>query len=199
MFPYKTNSPDYLDYIASAMTREEILASPKFCGLLENELIRDNMEVALRWRDAQFGDYKAKYDFVEYYLCNGPELDADTLLHYRGRAQTDPTIMEIAYSHFSDPQVLSEIREKKYGKERANDWTDCFKNPCFYLGDFSPSMGSMGDDSLYSTYLKNFANRFAQALTFSSEKNAEAQAASIGAPAPAPSKQSIPDGVVTPT
>lgn len=41
------------------------------------------MEVALAWNNAKFGDYQAKYDFVECYLCNGPELDADTLLHYR--------------------------------------------------------------------------------------------------------------------
>lgn len=199
MFPYKTNSPDYLDYIASAMTRDEILASPKFCGLLENELIKDNMEVALRWRAAQYGDYKAKYDFVEYYLCNGPELDADTLLHYRGRAQADPAIMEIAYSYFSDPQVLSEIRETKYGKEKANDWTDCFKNPCFYLGDFSPAMGSMGDDALYKSYWKDMSARFAKALSSSSEQNAEAQAQSIGAQPPPPKpKTNPPPGTITP-
>lgn len=154
MFPYKTNSPDYLDYVASAMTREEILADPKFCGLLENEYIKDNMEVALRWRAAKYGDYEAKYNFVEYYLCNGPELDADTLLHYRGLAQADPVVMEIAYSYFTDPQVLSEIREKKYGKKKNNDWTDCFTNPCFYLGDFSPAMGSLGDDANYKSYWK---------------------------------------------
>ena len=151
MFPYKTNSPDYLDYVASAMTREEILADPKFCVFLENPYIKDNMEVALRWKDAKFGDYQDKYNFVEYYLCNGPELDADTLLHYRAQASADPVVMEIAYSYFSDPKVLSEIRETKYEKEVPKDWTDCFKNPCFYLGDFSPIMGSMGDSKNLET------------------------------------------------
>lgn len=184
MFPYKTNSPDYLDYVASALTREEILANPDLCVLLENEYIKDNMEVALKWRAAQFGDYAAKYDFVEYYLCNGPELDADTLLHYRGRAQADPVVMEIAYSYFSDPLVLSEIREKKYGKKKNNDWTDCFKNPCFYLGDFSPAMGSMGDVGNWKTYWKDFGEKFT--LKFW-EKNfwmRENQAKAIGADPP---------------
>lgn len=160
MFPYKTNSADYLDYVASAMSREEILADPKFCSLLENPYIKDNMEVALAWHAAKFGDYQDKYNFVEYYLCNGPELDADTLLHYRALAQADPVIMEIAFSYFDDPVVLSEIRETKYGKKKKNDWTDCFTNPCNYLGDFSGVMGSMGDSPNYDTYFNIIGERF---------------------------------------
>ena len=160
MFPYKTNSADYLDYIAATMSREEILADPKFCGLLENPYIKDNMEVALAWHDAKFGDYQDKYNFVEYYLCNGPELDADTLLHYRGLAQADPVVMEIAYSYFTDPVVLSQIREEKYGKKKEGDWTDCFRNPCFYLGDFSGVMGSLGDTKNIETYFSLFAQNW---------------------------------------
>lgn len=160
MFPYKTNSPDYLDYIAANMTREEILASPKFCGLLENEYIRDNTEVALRWHAAKFGDYQAKWEFVEYYLCNGPELDADTLLHYRALAQADPVVMEIAFSYFNDADLLLELRETKYGKKRGDRWTDCFKNPCFYLGDFSGVMGSMGDSKNVDTYFNLIGDKW---------------------------------------
>lgn len=163
MFAYKTNSPDYLDYVASAMTREEILADPKFCVLLENPYIKDNMEVALAWRKAKFGDYQDKYEFVEYYLCNGPELDADTLLHYRALAKADPIVMEIANSYFKNPEVLSQIREEKYGKKKKGDWTDCFTNPCFYLGDFSAVMGSMGDIKNVETYFNTIAERFAAA------------------------------------
>ena len=175
MFAYKTNSPDYLDYVASAMTREEILADPKFCVLLENPYIKDNMEVALAWRKAKFGDYKDKYDFVEYYLCNGPELDADTLLHYRGLALADPVVMEIANSYFKDPEVLSEIREEKYGKKKNGDWTDCFTNPCFYLGDFSAVMGSMGDSKNVETYFNTIAERFAAAWGSDKKKNSREQ------------------------
>lgn len=107
MIPYKTNSADYLDYVASVMNREQILADPELCSLLENPYIKDNMETALAWRAAKFGDYQDKYNFVEYYLCNGPELDADTLLHYRALAQADPVVMEIAYSYFNDTATLS--------------------------------------------------------------------------------------------
>lgn len=165
MFPYKTNSPDYLDYVASAMNREQILADPELCVLLENPYIKDNMEVALAWRAAKFGDYQDKYNFVEYYLCNGPELDADTLLHYRAQAQADPVVMEIAYSYFTDTNVLSEIREKKYGKKKNGDWTDCFTNPCFYLGDFSGVMGSMGDSKNVDTYFSVIAGKLKGTLT----------------------------------
>lgn len=176
MFPYKTNSADYLDYVAASLTREEILADPKFCSLLENPYIKDNMEVALAWHAAKFGDYQDKYNFVEYYLCNGPELDADTLLHYRALAQADPVVMEIAYSYFTDTTVLSDIREKKYGKKKNNDWTDCFKNPCFYLGDFSGVMGSMGDSKNVDTYFNILANKWN--AFFTPEKKQEAQKAS---------------------
>ena len=174
MFPYKTNSPDYLDYIASAMTREEILADPKFCNLLENEYIKDNMEVALRWHDAKFGDYQAKWEFVEYYLCNGPELDADTLLHYRALAQADPVVMEIAYSYFTDSAVLSEIRETKYGKKKKPEWIDCFANPCFYLGDFSGVMGSMGDSKNVDNYFNLIGDKWA--AYWSNDKKRELKA-----------------------
>ena len=141
MFAYKTNSAQYLDYVASVLSRQQIQADPDLCLLLENEYIKDNMEMAIRWNEAKYGDYQAKYDFVEYFMCNGPELDADTILHYRAKAFTDPTIMEIAYSYFPNTGVISDIRRTKYGKETD----DCFQNPCFYLGRFSGLMGHLGD------------------------------------------------------
>jgi hypothetical protein len=116
MYAYKTNSPHYLDYVASLKTREQILADPDLCPLLENPYIKDNMEIALRWNKAKYGDYQDKYDFLEYLMCNGPELDADTILHYRLRAYNDPVCMEIAYSYLSDTQKLAEIRKDKYEK-----------------------------------------------------------------------------------
>lgn len=170
MIPYKTNSADYLDYVASVMNREQILADPELCSLLENPYIKDNMETALAWRAAKFGDYQDKYNFVEYYLCNGPELDADTLLHYRALAQADPVVMEIAYSYFNDTATLSQIREEKYGKPRKNDWTDCFTNPCFYLGDFSAVMGGLGDSRNVDTYFNVLGEKLASLFT---EKRAQ--------------------------
>jgi hypothetical protein len=111
MRPYKSNSPHYLDYIAAAKTRDEIKADPKLCVLLENEYIKDNMELALRWKEAKYGDYQAKYDFAEYLMCNGPEIDADTILHYREMALLDPVIVEISYSYLSNTEVLQKLRK----------------------------------------------------------------------------------------
>ena len=141
MYAYKTNSPDYLDYLASMMTREEILADPDKCFLLENEYIKDNMEIALRWDAAKNGSYAQKYEFVEYLMCNGTELDADTILHYRKKCDTDPVYKQIAYGYLNDGETIKQIRKEKYGKESD----DCFSNPCFYLGRFSAVMGSIGD------------------------------------------------------
>lgn len=145
MFAYKTNSPQYLDYIASVKSRKEIEADPDLCLLLENPYIKDNMEMAIRWAKAKTGDYQDKYDFLEYFMCNGPELDADTILHYRAKSFNDPVVMEIAYSYFSSSESQREIREKRKNKYGKN-LDDCFQNPCFYLGRFTPMMGELGDE-----------------------------------------------------
>ena len=97
--------------------------------------------MAIRWNKAKHGSYQDKYDFVEYLMCNGPQLDADTILHYRAKAYSDPVCMEIAYSYLSDVEYISQVRQQKYGKETDN----CFKNPCFYMGKFSAMMGNCGD------------------------------------------------------
>lgn len=141
MFAYKTNSAEYLDYVAATLTREQIQNDPDLCILLENEYIKDNMEIAIRYNASKYGDYQDKYDFVEYFVCNGPELDADSLLHYRDKIYKDPVCLEIAYSYLSDIDDITDIREKKYNKKVDN----CFNNPCFYLGKFSAVMGSTGD------------------------------------------------------
>lgn len=154
MFPYKTNSADYLDYVASVLSREQIQSDPELCLLLENEYIKDNTEMAIRWNVAKYGDYQDKYDFVEYFMANGTELDADTILHYRAKSFNDPVIMEIAYAYFSNMGNIAEIRKSKYNKETD----DCFKNPCFYLGRFSGVMGMLGDvENTYGpfTFLSN--------------------------------------------
>lgn len=141
MRPYKSNSPQYLDYIAANLTRQQIMADPKLCVLLENEYIKDNTELAIRWFQAKYGDYQAKYDFAEYMMCNGPQIDADTLLHYREMALADPVITEIAYTYLSNTEVLVKLRKEKYGK----DTDECFTKPCFYMGRFSAALGETGD------------------------------------------------------
>ena len=140
MTPYKTNSAQYLDYVASVRTREQIAADPKLCVFLNNPYIKDNMEIALLYNAAKTGNYADKMSFVEYLMCNGPELDTDALMHYRTKIALDPVCTEIAYSYYSDPDYLREIRKAKYGKN-ADDGDNCFTNPCFYMGRFSSAVG----------------------------------------------------------
>ena len=102
--------------------------------------------MAIRWAKAKTGDYQDKYDFLEYFMCNGPELDADTILHYRAKSFNDPVVMEIAYSYFSSSESQREIREKRKNKYGKN-LDDCFQNPCFYLGRFTPMMGELGNEN----------------------------------------------------
>lgn len=137
MTPYKTNSALYLDYLASVRTREQIEADPRLCVFLNNEYIKDNMEVALLYNAAKTGDYSDKMSFVEYFMCNSPELDADTILHYRTKIALDPVCTEIAYSYYTDNIKLEELRKTKYNKKKDN----CFTKPCFYMGRFSAGIG----------------------------------------------------------
>jgi hypothetical protein len=44
-------------------------------------------------------------------MCNGPEIDADTILHYREMALLDPVIVEISYSYLSNTEVLQKLRQ----------------------------------------------------------------------------------------
>lgn len=141
MLPYRSNSPQYLDYLASIKTREQIEADPRLCVFLNNEYIKDNMEVALRYAKSKTGDYADKMAFVEYYMCNGPELDTDTLNHYRTKILLDPVATEIAYTYYSNMEYVSEIRLKKY--EKPDDLWGCFGRPCFYIGRFSAALGKI--------------------------------------------------------
>lgn len=175
MYAYKTNSADYLDYVASVKSRKEIMADPDLCLLLENELIRDNMEMAIRWNEAKYGDYQDKYDFMEYFMCNGPQLDADTILHYRMKAYNDPVCMEIAYSYLSDTNHIAQIRKEKYQKQTDN----CFKNPCFYMGKFSAMMGSCGDLSNTNTAF-NMVSRWVNSCKQKLEKSRQQQEVNRG-------------------
>lgn len=146
---YSSNSPYYLDYLADNMSREEILADPDLCQLLENPYLKDNMELALRYHDAKTGGYEEKKDFVEYMYANGPEIDTDTLMYYRDKCYQDPVYLEIAELEFSDLTVVDLLRESKYGKK--NDMEDCFTQPCNYLGPLSASIGIMGDSNNFRT------------------------------------------------
>ena len=149
MLIYSTVSPYYFDYLASCRTRQEILDDPELCKYLENPALKDNMELALAYSDAKKGGYAEKKQFVEYLLCNGPELDADTICYYRDKAYQDPIYLQIAEIEFNDMTIVDQLRIDKYGK--SNDLGDCFTKPCNYLGPFSNVIGLMGDANNFRT------------------------------------------------
>lgn len=157
MKPYTSNSPQYLDYIASILSREEIENDPKLCRLLEDETIKENMEIALAYHDAEYGDYQDKINFVEYFFCNGPELDTHTILHYRKKILNDNTYSQIAADYFYDIEKIDKIRASKYNK-KSDDW-DCFTKPCNYLGSFANGIGLMGDKENFFTITNVMSER----------------------------------------
>lgn len=157
---YSTTSPYYFDYLASVYTRDELLADPDKCKYLENPYLKDNMELALKFNEAQRGGYNQKKDFIEYFLCNGPEIDTDTIMHYREKCYQDPIYLQIAEIEFSDIEIVDEIRVTKYGKK--NDLGDCFTQPCNYLGPLSSTIGIMGDSNNFRTMPNIFSVLLAQ-------------------------------------
>ena len=152
-FVYSSNSPEFLNYIAHSKTRADIVNDPSLCVLLEDPYIKDNMETALLFKDAQYGDYEAKKEFLGYFLANAPELDTDTIIYFRDKIINDPAYMEIYRGEFSDISHIDDLRVNKYGKDTSdtNDLLNCLQNPCEYLGPFSSSIGLMGDDRNFNT------------------------------------------------
>lgn len=164
-FIYSSNSPYFMDYLASCKTRDEILNDPQLCVLLNDPHLKDNMELALLARAADYGDYDAKVEFVGFFLANGPELDTDTIMHYRKKILLNYTYSRIAQEEFSDLSKVDELRVKTYGKETTEsaaakgkeDDGNCFKNPCDYLQPISAAMGMLGDSENFKTIANIFA------------------------------------------
>lgn len=152
---YSTTTPYYFDYLASCRTRREIEEDPELCKYLEDPYLKDNMEMALRFKEAKRGGYQEKKDFVEYFLANGPELDTDTIVYYRDKCYQDPVYIQIAEIEFSDISIIDDARVNKYGK--SNDLNDCFTKPCNYLGPMSSVVGIMGDSNNYKTFPNLFS------------------------------------------
>lgn len=159
-FIYTSNSPEFLNYIAHTKTRNDILNDPRLCVLLEDPHIKDNMELALLYNAAEYGDYEAKKDFVGFFLANGPELDTDTLMFFREKILNSPIYMEVYKAErFYDLRIIDDLRINLYGKDttNSNDKVNCLQNPCEYLGPFSSSIGLLGDDKNFNTLSNVFA------------------------------------------
>jgi hypothetical protein len=159
-FIYTSNSPEFLNYVASCKTRNDIINDPRLCVLLEDPHIKDNMELALLYNAAEYGDYEAKREFVGFFLANGPELDTDTLMFFREKIINSPIYMEVYRAErFYDLTIIDDLRINTYGKDTTNssDNANCLENPCEYLGPFSSSIGLLGDDKNFNTLSNVFA------------------------------------------
>ncbi|MBQ7820504.1 MAG: hypothetical protein IJ341_12520 [Bacteroidales bacterium] len=153
-FVYSSNSPEFLDYVAHTKTRNDIINDPRLCFLLEDPEIKDNMELALLYREAQYGNYEKKKEFIGYLLANGPELDTDTIMYYREKILHSPTYSNIYVREFKyNMSIIDELRINRYGKDTTdtNDALNCLSNPCDYLGPFSSSIGLAGDEKNFNT------------------------------------------------
>ena len=175
-FIYSTNSPEYLNYIASTKTRDDIKNDPSLCVLFEDPYIKDEVELAFKYQEAINGDYEAKKEYVGFYLANGPELDTETLMYHREKILLNPAIHEVYRANFKDIEVVWALREEKYNKpvvhyssstynteddrsssENKNDLLDCLQNPCDYLGPFSSTIGIVGDKKNVNTISNVFS------------------------------------------
>lgn len=175
---YTSNTPEFLNFIAFTKTRDDIKNDPDLCKLLEDPLIKENMEAALLYHDAYYGDYSAKREYVGYILANGPELDTDTLMYHREKILLNPSLYNAYKGNFTDISIVEKLREEKYNKpvvryttyttdyteidersknEKKNDLLDCLQNPCDYLGPFSSSIGLVGDSKNFQTLENVFA------------------------------------------
>ena len=107
-FVYRSNSPEFLNYVAYSKTRNDIINDPRLCVILEDPDIKENMELALLYREAQYGNYESKKTFVGYFLANGPELDTDTIMYYREKILHNKTYTDIYRTEFSDISIVDD-------------------------------------------------------------------------------------------
>lgn len=155
---YVSSSPKYLDYIASSMTREEILADDRLCKLLNDPYIKDNMETALAFAEAEAGGYNEKVQFVKQFMCNGPELDTDTIIHYRNIILSDDEYSTIAADYFNDITSIDDFRVNEFDKDTAaTSDGNCFLNPCNYLNNLSLNLGAMAEAANFRTVKNIFS------------------------------------------
>ena len=142
---YSSNSPYYLQYVASTLTREQVMNDPLYCHMLEDPDIKDDLEIAYRYQEAKNGGYAEKKEFIQYLLCNGPEMDAQTIFYYRDIILNDNELYYIYNYEFSYDlaSLQMDLRESVYNKptSRSDEKKNCFSDPGAYLGPFNIAVG----------------------------------------------------------
>lgn len=171
-----TNGPQFLRYLTSTFSREQILNSPEYCHMLEDPDIKDDVELAFKYDMALKGGYSEKKEFIQYLLCNGPELDMQTILYYRDIILNDKEMYNIYRYEFSyDLAALQmELRESTYNKSTSNSSDNkgnCFSDPGSYLGPFNTTL-SLG---VSKRSWQNPRNVYAQIAKYKEKKKNEQQ------------------------
>ena len=141
-----TNGPQFLRYLTSTFTRDEIINSPEYCYLLEDPDIKDDVEIAFKYDEALKGGYEEKKEFIQYLLCNGPELDPHTIFYYRDIILNNNELYDIYRYEFSynTADIQMNLREATYKKATSRSGKkSCFDDPGTYLGPFNVTL-SMG-------------------------------------------------------
>lgn len=143
MFLYKINSIDKL--LTIAKNRSYVQDHPELCKLLENPLLKDDTELAIRYNEYKLNYPNSAQALVDYYYTHGPELDTGSLIDWRKKIQNDPELLE--YASYKDTQISNIWTEKQDKKDYSwvGDILDCLSKPCSYLGMISPVIGSIGD------------------------------------------------------
>lgn len=145
MFIYKISSIDKL--LTVVKNREYVENNPELCKLLENPLIKDDTELAIRYNEYKLNYPNAGKDFVDYFYTHGPELDTGSLIEWRKKIQNDPELYE--YASYNDTQIETIWNNKQSDTSSGYSWVgdlfDCLSKPCQYLGLISPSIGSLAD------------------------------------------------------
>lgn len=142
MFIYKLPTIDKLLRICKS--RDYVQNNPDLCHLLEDPMLKDDTELAIRYNEYQSGKPNGAKEFVDYFFEHGPELDTNTLVEWRETILTEPELNNYAQSQIN----IIDIQNKKKN-DKTNKWAfdivDCLNNPCQYLQPISTSMGSLAD------------------------------------------------------
>lgn len=153
MFIYKIPTVDKLLQICK--NREYVQNNPDLCKLLEDPMLKDDTELAIRYNEYKQGKPDSAKEFVEYYFTHGPELDTNTLIEWRDRILSDPELYEYADTQI-DIVKVQDNKKKNKDYSWVGDLIDCLNNPCQYLKPISTSMACLGD-STAKYNLKNTA------------------------------------------
>lgn len=162
MFIYKLNSVDKL--LSLAKSREYVQNNPDLCFLLENPLLKDDTELAIKYNEYKQNYPNAGKDFVDYFYTHGSELDVGTLDTWRDKILKDPELLE--YARENDTRIQEIKSEKKvnldyswkdYQPDGFNKYTtpsflhdvlDCIASPCSYSLPISPQLGCIADTKI---------------------------------------------------